>query len=298
MRHLPVLAALAIATTSPATAQAPATASPPPADCQSLVAGFDMIETSAETVIEDIENGCRITNFHLNAGSYMRYRAERLELTAPDFFVAASAFRPFAALDLTLTGLRPSPDAGGPLTTYIIEMQSAPLDARISYRWDEAAQTLDLSELSLRNADFGGFTLSGHLSGIVFDREALDSPANWPGALDRLTLTLHDGRFFTAFAAPAILGLLPYDADPRPLIVSYQAAATAFVDGLPEASVSEASKAALRRFITDFPHPRGEYELGIDTEKGLPLTDLFDGNPAGLVAILAKISVTATHLAP
>lgn len=299
MRPTLILAALAALIATPALAQNPDKKSAPPTDCSALVAWLDIVETSPETVIEDVPGGCRMTDFFVDMGSYVRYRADELVLTAPDLFEAVAAMRPFAEAELTVSGLRLSPDTGSPLTTYIIEMQSAPLDARVSYRWDAAAETVDLTELSVKSVDFGGgFSVSGAFSGIVFDPARLEDISQWPGAIDRLNLTLDDGRFFTAYAAPAVLGLLPYDADPRPLIETYKQAATAFIDGLPDASVGPDSKAALRRFVADFPQPRGSYTLDLSADPGLPFVDIAVDDPMQVVALLARLAIVAGHTEP
>lgn len=95
-----------------------------------------------------------------------------------------------------------------------------------------------------------------------------------------------------------MLGLLPYDVDPRPLIETYKAAATAFIDGLPETSVGADSKAALRRFVADFPQPRGSYSFDMAADPGLAFVDLAVDDPMQLAGLLARLTVTAGHAEP
>lgn len=258
-------------------------------DCRTWVNSLGIVEANEKTTIDDIPDGCRLRHFYAKFSPRNRYRIDEATLVAPGLFDAIAHETPPAQLDLTLTGFKVSPEVGSRLTGYIIEMQSDPMTIHLNYRWDQKARTVDLADFSVTVGRNGGVRLAGHVSDFDFDPALTGGPDTVPGKLDRLTVTLDNGRLFTSFAAIPLIGMLTSDADPVPLIDGYKAAATAFIGGLPADKASDGSKAALKHFVADFPRPTGAYSLELTSDAGIAFNTLDD------LSALAR-ALSSTHI--
>lgn len=269
------------------------------ATCAELVKSFSLIETTADSTVEDIDAGCRVTNVFAGTTSYNRYRIGSATLTAPDLFTHDLANSDLedalpSELDLAITGFQVAPDTGSLLNNYIIESQSEPLNIHLSYRWDKAAQTAELTDLSVTSPGYGSLRIEGRLSDIDFDRFT-DATADFPGAIDAVTVEIVNARFFSAMTVPALLGLLPYDSDPRPLVADCKMAAIAFIAALPTDNMADESKAALGALVESFPRMEGDYVVQMRADPPLALTTLTGENPAEIAGLIARMQISAEH---
>jgi hypothetical protein len=293
--HITVLVAALLTTlVTPALAQDDVA----PTSCAALAEETGIIETTADTVIADTADGCRITDFLITPSAPSRFKVNELTLVAPGILDDYAAQRLPASLDLTLHGVLLSPETGSELTTYIIEMQAEPMDVHLSYRWDAAEGVLDLADLSVTAGELGGFRLTGRITDAQVTPDVVADPTRLRGALESLTLEMDNARFAAAYFAPPLVSMLPYDQDPRPLIASYIAAVNGFIASLPAANVSAESKDALTSFVSAFPRPRGDYTLEVTAEPPLALDEIALDTPIALAGILARLRIEATHTAP
>lgn len=296
MRFSTILATtLVLAAPSAALAQADKKAPKPAANCTELLRSLDVIEATAETVIEDVANGCTVSNAYIGFGSYNRFRLGELTLQSPDLFTNYASGSLPQELELHIAGFQIAPDTGNLLNNYIFEVQAEPLDIHLAYRWDKQSGDLELADFSVTANDYGAIRLAGRVSGFNFDPDNMDDLTEIPGAFDQLVLQVENAQFFSAMLVPSMLGFLPYDEDPRPLIASYQQAAIAFVNGLPQSSISDDSKAALNTFIESFPQPRGDYTLELRADPGLPFSTLDVDDLTALLPLLANLQLAVTH---
>lgn len=295
MRLATILAAAALLAPVSAFAQADKKAPAPPATCEALATELGFVEKTAETTIEDLADGCRLTSFFINFGQHTRYRIGQATLTAPGLLAAYAGQSLPTELDLAITGFLISPDTGSALTNYIIEMQSEPMDIHLAYRWDPTAHTVDLADFSVAAQAYGAFRVSGRFSDIDLDPARMAELASMPGAIDQLRLEIDNARFFSTLFAPAAVGLLPYDQDPRPLIEGYKQAAASFIANLPATNVPDDAKAALTTFVTDFPKPTGDYALELQADPPIQITALATDSLPAAVALFARLQVTASH---
>lgn len=295
MRPFLALAGLALLAVAPAYAQADKKAPRSPTTCLELIIFLDAIVANAETKIEDTDTGCRVTNFYVGTDSYTRFRIEELVLEAPTLFENFAEDLPPTELDLTITGFTNAPDTGSLLNNYIIEVQSEPMDIHFAYRWDRDASTVEVSDLSVSAKDYGVMRLSGRLSDMDFNPERLDVSEAIPGAFDHLIVELDNAAFFSAMVAPMLLGYLPYDEDPRPLIADYKQSAIAAFDGLSEDTLSPDSKAALTTFINAFPKPTGDYTFDLRADPPLEVNVVSTNPASALATILSRLQLAVTH---
>jgi len=296
MRFSSILATILIlAAPGSALAQDDKKAPKPAANCTELLRSLDFIEATADTVIADIANGCTVSNFYVGFGSYNRFRLGELTLQSPDLFTnyASGSFPP--ELELHIAGFQIAPDTGNLLSNYIFEIQAEPLAIHLAYRWDKQSGDVELADFSVTADDYGAIRLAGRVSGFNFDPDNMDDLTEIPGAFDQLSLEVENARFFSAMLVPSLLGFLPYDEDPRLLIASYQKAAIAFVNGLPQSNISDDSKAALNTFIETFPQPRGDYSLQLRADPGLPFSTLDVDDLTALLPLLADVELAVTH---
>lgn len=295
MRFVVPLAAAVAVVASPALAQ-DADAKPSSAQsCKAFIAHFGMVEDTPKTSIEELGTGCRIRDFYVKSAPYMRYHIASATLSAPDLFEAFAAERLPREVEVSIESIVFAPDAGGPLSSYVIRMQSEPMDIHFAYRWDRDERTVQLSDFSVDAGNLGGFRLAGRFSEVDLDPDRFKDVSALPGALDQVTLELTNARFFTAYVAPMLLNMLPPDADPEPLIETYKQAAISFIEAVPVKDLSSDSKAALVSFVAAFPRPRGSYTLEVKADPGLALNKLSVNGAAELGASLALLQIAVTH---
>lgn len=283
---------------SPVLAQDDKKADVQPASCAELMTELAVFESTAETIVEDTATGCHATDLLVVPGSPSRFKIAELTLVAPGLLDDYAARRLPAEVDLTLSGVLLSPETGSELATYMIEMQAEPMTIHLAYRWDRDARTVDLADLSVAAPEFGSFSLAGQFSDAQLDANGLDDVPRMPGAIDHLIVDIKNARFAATYFAPPLIGMLPFDQDPRPLVASYIAAVNAFIANLPPANVSDESKTALTTFVSDFPRPRGDYTIELAADPGIPFASFALDDPAGLVALLSRLKIAASHTPP
>lgn len=296
MRHALLLtAALALLPAVPSFAQAGKKAPAPPTTCTALARSLDFIEATADTRIEEVARGCSITDFYVGYGPFNRYRIAALTIQSSDLFAGyAEDFFP-ADLDLNISGLIVSPDTGSLLNNYLIEVQSQPMDLHLAYRWDRHSGDLDIADLSVKTEDNSAIRLAARVSGLAFDPASMDELTELPGAFDHLAVQIDDARFFSSLLAPAVIGMLPYDEDPRILVRNHQETALALVGRLPDDTVSAGSKAALTTLIKAFPKVRGDFTFDLRADPGLELKTLDLDDLPDLLPLLARLQLAVTH---
>lgn len=293
-----LLAASAIMAVSPALAQQAVETSSPAQTCTAFVAGMNMLEKTPATKIESFASGCRLSDVYANLGPYTRYRIARITVSAQDLFDSYVGKRLPTEGDLKIEGLVLAPNTGDPHTSYIVRAQSEPMDIHLAYRLNMDARTAELADFSIAAGPLGGFRITGRFSDVELDPDRLSDASAPPGIIDRLTLELHNARFFTAYVVPALVNLMPGDTDPEPLIENYKQAAIAFIEALPAQNIADSSKAALNRFVSDFPRPSGSYTVEVTADPGLALSQLTADSPIALVAALSRLQIGADHAEP
>jgi len=293
---------LALACLAPLSAQAqdaaPASSS---TSCPDLIATFPQIERSATTTVEDIKDGCRIADAAINLGPYTRWRVAEAQLTGRDLVDALAAKKLPEDFNLTLTGLRLSPNLPeAKATSYLIENQQVPYNAHFAYQWDKATNKLSLDDISIHGPRIGLASLSARLTGLPQMPERLDSPADLSAAsIENVTMTLNNHGVFQSMLLAPLIGLLPPDEDPRPAIAAHQASLTTAIAALPETVANVASKAALTELAGEFPAPTGIYQISIDAPRPVPVSALLaPGQLAAITSLISSLVITASHQPP
>lgn len=304
MRRAAILATTIVLAISPAHAQNDIDGQnrDAPTTCQELIDGLrGLIEANADSIVEATANGCRMTNIYIVAQLPSRFRVTELTLEAPGLFEDIPTHIFPAEAELTLKGIVLSPDTGSLLHTYIIESQAQPIDLHVAYSWDREAGEIRLADFSVSASDYGSFRLAARVSNVLFDPAHLQDPARYHepapfnASFDELALEIDNAGFIGGLLTPALLGSLPYDQDPRPIVASSIAGATAFIKALPKDNISEESKAALITLISGFPRPSGDYKMELRAQPGIALGELMVDNPLALAGLLGRITITAHH---
>ena len=270
---------------------------PVPTDCTSLFDTLGMLTRGPDSRIEDTATGCVVTNTYFGA-SYSRTAIGQITLEVDDLFGAIAGHSRPARLELSVTNIRVSPEMDeSPLTAYLLETQQAPFDLHLAYFWDEASGDFNLDDLSMTMPALGSLTIKARLAGVSDIPDAPAEPTDYlRGNVEKLSLTLDNRGLFTAFAVPVLVGNLPYDEDPRPAIAATQKTIIALIEAQPESQINASSKAALTRFVNDFPKPNGFYQFEI-TPIGAPvsLESLIAPNDdmVGLLELLARFNLSA-----
>ncbi|MDO1583220.1 hypothetical protein [Rhizobium oryzicola] len=272
----------------------------PVMDCAALISrSAPLVEVKPDSKIEPIENGCHASNVLISQSAYARWKAADLRITGKDLFASVTAERLPETLEVSLTGLQFSLNAGTPLSNYVMEVTQLPFDIHLAYRGDGASQELTLDDLSLRGTRFGSIGVSGAASGVskmpVLASQVEE--ATKLAAIRKLSLKLDNRGVFESIVVMPLISTLPQDHDPKPAIERYRSLATAFVDSLPDRIATSDSKTVLKTFLAEFPHPAGRYQVDIDAEQPIPVADLLGAasKPQGLSALLAKLKLSAAH---
>jgi len=261
--------------------------------CSELFGFVGLAERGDDTVIDDISDGCRITNFYVGTSDYQRYRVAALSVTAPGLFEAFAADLPPASAEIVATGIALAPRID-PVFEYLMEVQNQPFDAHLSYRWDDTAGTLELRDIGISSPLLGRLAFSATISGVGAEEFAEARTGMTPAiVLKAMEVTLDNGMVFESFVLPSLISLLPPDQDPRPAIALYQQQTLALLSGLPDSLIDKASKAAIAGFIESFPRPKGEYVVAVTSEAGIGFDDL-----EPLLSLLEQpgtITIRASH---
>ncbi|MET3927963.1 hypothetical protein [Devosia sp. 2618] len=298
MRFLAVLAAVAVLTPATAHAQADKKAVAP-TTCAALVKSIGLFAVEADSTVEDLETGCKLTNVFIGAGSMTRYRIGEATLIAPELFTSYNNDSLPTEIDLSVKGLRLAPDTGSLMTDYMIEVQAQQLDVHLAYRWDKQKRTVDLADFSVAASDYdASFRVSGRFSDAEMDPDQFFDLTRLPGAMEELIVEVIDARFLSSMTVPFILNSLPYDEDPRPLIDGYKKSAVAFIAALPDDNVPGDAKAALTSFVEAFPKMVGDYTLTVRADPPLEFSALAIDGPADIPALLSRLQIAADHTPP
>ena len=265
----------------------------PLADCAALIASIPDVTTTQDTVIEDIDGGCRATNLSWSQNSYVQYRADEIILLSPDLLRTLPTGELFVAADLTLKGVRAVPQTNSPLQDYIISLSSTGIDLHLAYTTDPAERTGTV-DFELDAGRLGRLALSGKLSDLDTTDVRLSDLTKVTGRLDHLEASLEDAGLVANIFAPPILSTLPFDQDPRPAIAAAQEATVAKLASWPETTMTPESLAALSALIRAFPKPEGSWTVTVDSDPGISLQTLYGGTRSAFAAALEGTQITAT----
>ncbi len=277
----------------------------PPASnrCSELALSLGFVSATEETTFDEIPDGCEARNFFVDFGPYARYSVGAVVIHSPDLFsghfdyeAPPEEFELPSSLEVAATDFLFAPQTGSALNDYIIETQSEPMDIHFDYSWDKPSGTFSLNDFSVGGFDKSRITLAAKATG--FDRMPtdFDSIDNLPGALEELTFTLKDARFFSVMTNPAILGGgLVESEDPRITVANYQKAAVAFVTALPTETISDTSKTALTTLINSFPRLTGDYQLHLTADPAFSFNRLAINDLTGALSLLSSFKLDATH---
>jgi hypothetical protein len=260
------LAALFVLAASSAVAQ------PREVSCKALADRLLAGRTTAETKVTQDGQTCAVTNLKIAKSRYQGWTIERLTVTGPDFLRLEKGRLFPTALRVEAHGVRFAPDVEDARTRYLMQAQQRPFDARLDYMWDKVTQQLHLRELALDSPQKGLIVVSMDADLADLDRRTtVPQPKDF--GVRRARLVLDNSGLFESMLLPVIIGLFPSDKDPAVEIPKAQAREKAKVRALPSSTIDEASKDALSRFIDDFPHPRGHFEIDQTFDAPLRLTD-------------------------
>lgn len=302
------LTAAASFAAEPAVAPEPAAPKPPASistavtDCTGLVKLFGpILQTGDDTKIEAIDGGCHIENVVYAQTQFVRWKIGDISVTGEDLFKAASDQRMPKALDLTATHLAMAPSTVSAATSYIMELVQPVYDLHLAYRWDAKTHDFTLGDLTLKSAKAGLVSLKGEMAKLTqLPAFGLEPPKDADKAEIRsIALHLDNSGLFESLAVTPLVSQMPEDQDPRPQIAAYKTAATSFVESLPDTVANADSKAALKAFLADFPHPAGPYDVAITAKAPISIEDVAKAaDPVAMTGLLSKISITASHQPP
>ncbi|WP_338721220.1 hypothetical protein [Devosia sp. XK-2] len=262
-------------------------------DCAALAASISELVVGPDTSIEDVEGGCHASNVAFAVSNYVHYTIEEVTLRGPDLLHAYPAGDILPAADLSIKGMRIAPQTGSPLQDYITGLMAMVMDLHLVYETDPEALTSTVS-FDFKTDRLGSLFLTASLSDFDnTDMESVDR-GEINGRLNQLALKLDDRGLFATVFAPMVLGLLPFDEDPRPRIGVIKADILAMLDMMPNRSLSDESRQALATYIDAFPKPEGNWSFDVISPDGLVLAD-FAGNWAGLADALADTVIVAVR---
>lgn len=264
------------------------------ADCAELVATMSEIILGPDSMVEDVDGGCRATNVSYGVSSYMNYSIESVTLLSPNLLATFPTGEIFEAAELDLKGVRLAPVTHSPLQDYILALNTVGMNLRLAYTTDPEVLTSE-AELEFSADRLGRFAVTASLSNFDNTDVDIDDIEDVSGTLHQLDFTLEDRGLFVAIFAPAVLnGFFAPDEDPTNAIMVMQETAVATLAGLPESTLAPDSLVALGTLIRAFPNPQGDWHLSFSSDRGISIDDL-DGNEASVIAaILADAKITAT----
>lgn len=275
---------------------------PPVTDCPGLVQRLSpSVEIGPDSSIDPITDGCHVRDIYLAQSQYVRWRVADLRVTGEALFEAATAGRMPEQLDLTVTGAQLAPAGVPAAQSYVMEVVQTRYDLHLAYQWDAESHDFIVDDLTIKDARSGAMSLKGALSNLSeLPAMGKKPPENAKQtAIRSLNLRLDNNGIFESLVVTPMISQMTGDEDPRTRVPQYQAAATSFVETLPDAVADGESKTALKTFIADFPHPAGPYEINIVAKTPITMAELAGAaNPVALTGLLSRITISATHQPP
>lgn len=267
--------------------------------CEVVAKGLLAERTTARTTTEKTNDGCAFSHLRFDMGPYRGWTIDRLALGPRPEALAKDKPIPKALL-IEARGVRFAPDLKDARSRYMVAMRQRPFDARLRYDLDEAGRQLRLHELAVDSAH-------GGLISVALDADLKDgegSAARFdPNELGvrRVRIVLDNNGLFEEMLAPALIGLMPPDADPAVEIPKAKAREIERLGKLPSSVIDEDSRQALIRFVGDFPHPMGRFEVEQTLDRPLRLSDLKSGGPGAWLSgsrLKARYETSASRYPP
>ncbi len=175
-------------------------------------------------------------------------------------------------LEIVVEGLRLVVQTGNAQMDWLFAAQARPngIDAEAALAWDAKAKVLRLEGLSV---DFPGENLleaSARVTGVDLSSEGAMQMSATSFALTEAELRITMHGLFEWYALMA-LGpvLLPPEGDMEAAAEGIRADLVRMIGDLPETSVADDSKSALRALIAELPNPSGDLALALRAEPGL-----------------------------
>lgn len=271
-------------------------------DCRALLKSVQgEVTRTPETLAEDVPGGCRFTHVGYALDGFVEYRADEVTLLTPDLLAEFPSGDIFKSADLSIRGLRILPNTGNPMGDYLTSQFTSAIDIDLVYDTDPEALTAQLKRFSFDAGEIGRLTLFARFSN--FDNTDIDYTGlgDEMGVIHELGLAIEDNGLLATYLLPLVVGGLPYDEDPRPVIAQTKTAISTAIRALPESLISMVSAESLVRFVTAFPEAHGNWTLHFESEEGLALSALDASSLDDLLALLssdASISATADYRGP
>lgn len=236
----------------------PAASAQQPSKLRQLCEGISTSLTSFEwaEMAED-QSHCIIHNGVMNQNDRFQWHFKRLVIRG-EYGTSGRAYPQlpprgiFVVEDvIPLTGRLPGQD-------YITRHVANPVTYQFTYGLDPKAGLLHIAELSATSKSgrlvLGGkmkvdFDLKAEL--LAFEDYARDTE------ITEISLSMTNSGLFESLALPVVVSFIGFDVDPEPKIKQWQKELSDGIDALPGSAVSARSKAALKKFIGEFPHPAG-----------------------------------------
>lgn len=271
-------------------------------DCRALLKAVQgEITRTPDTTAEDVPGGCRFTHVGYALDGFVEYRADEVTLLTPDLLAEFPSGDIFKSADLSIRGLRILPNTGNPVGDYLTSQYINAINIDLVYDTDLEALTAQLKRFSFDVGDIGRLTLFARFSN--FDNTDLDytGVGAETGVIHEFGLAIEDNGLLATYLLPLVVGDLPYDEDPRPVIAQTKIAISMAIRALPESLISTVSAESLVRFVTAFPQSYGNWTLHFESETGLPIAAFGAPSLEEALAIIgsdAHITATADYRGP
>jgi hypothetical protein len=175
-------------------------------------------------------------------------------------------------LEVGVEGLRLVVQTGNPQMDWLIAAQSKPnaIDAEVSLSWDAGAKVLKLEGLTVDFPGENAVQASALVRGVDLSSTGgmQMSVTSFALAETDLRITMH-GLFEWYVLMTIGPSVLPYEGDIDAAAEDLRVQMREAVAGLPEGSVSQASKAALWALIDELPNPSGDLTVAVRSEAGI-----------------------------
>ena len=223
---------------------------------------------SDAAIMPNNEGWCEITDgvFGIDRATRMQIGSLRWRASDIDRFIEDQL--PPRALEIRGQGFGLVPETGDPVYDYLLGIQSARDEAAfgLSVRWDGVQNAVFIDDAFVDFSPNNRIEATARIDGINLTDQTTTQMSLGSMGLRDLSIKSDFAGWFEAYVAFGLGAavLSSGEVSPDVQVADLQRQAVQFIDGLPDANMSQASRSALSEFIIALPSPRGRVQMQLN----------------------------------
>ncbi|PVA06909.1 hypothetical protein [Thalassorhabdomicrobium marinisediminis] len=242
-------------------------------DSWAALAEITGVPAEGSTAAPDNEGWCVVENYHLQGAGQQRWQLGQLRWRATDIARFIDDDLPPRALEVRGRNLTMVPQTDDPVLAYALSLQAEPVvtQFRAALRWDGLQNALVVDEALLVFDEGNRLSLTARFEGVNFTNSDTMAASLQTVGLRSLTMSATFGGWFERLLGlPLALSLLEQgETPPAAQVDTLKSQAVSALGRVSRTTLTDASRAALVKFIESLPRPRGTARVQISANPRL-----------------------------